>query len=79
MFASKEGVSLLFCQVCYDALSLDSGESFTNSPAEFSPVVDINPSLLISKKVICLTYVDDCIMVACDLADVNRVMDARWT
>ena len=41
----------------------------------FEPATDVDPCLFISEKVICLTYVDDCIVVARDLADINVMMD----
>ena len=41
----------------------------------FEPATDVDPCLFISEKVICLTYVDDCIMVARDMADINKMMD----
>ena len=43
--------------------------------AGFKPAADVDPCLFISEKVICLTYVDDCIMVARDMADINEMMD----
>ena len=33
----------------------------------FEPATDVDPCLFISEKVICLTYADDCIMVARDI------------
>ena len=36
----------------------------------FELAADIDPCLVVSEKVICLTYVDDCIMVARHLADI---------
>ena len=38
-------------------------------------MIDVDPCLFISDKAICVTCVDDCIMVARDLADINEMMD----
>ena len=37
-------------------------------------MIDVDPCLFISAKVICVTYVDDCIMVARDAADIDMVI-----
>ena len=36
-------------------------------------MIDVDPCLFISAKVICVTCVGDCIMVACDTADIDVV------
>ena len=41
----------------------------------FEQKVDVDPCLFISDKVICITYVDDCIMVAEDDADINVIIE----
>ena len=41
----------------------------------FTQMIDVDPCLFISAKVICVTYVDDCIMVARDAADIDLIIN----
>ena len=40
----------------------------------FKPADDVDPCLFISDKVICLTYVDDCLFFAPNLKDIDKVI-----
>ena len=40
----------------------------------FAQMIDVDPCLFISAKVICVTCVDDCIMAARDAADIDLVI-----
>ena len=40
----------------------------------FTQMIDVDPCLFISATVICVTYADDCIMVARDAADIDMVI-----
>ena len=38
-------------------------------------MIDVDPCLFISAKVMCVTHVDDCIMAARNAADIETVME----
>jgi hypothetical protein len=42
--------------------------------AGFEPAIEVDPCLYISDKVIFLAYVDDCVMLATEMSDINQVM-----
>ena len=42
--------------------------------AGFEQAIDVDPCLFISDKVICLTYVDDCIMVSKNVSDIDEIL-----
>jgi hypothetical protein len=39
-------------------------------------MIDVDPCLFISDKVICLVYIDDALLYACDLKDIDDVIKA---
>ena len=46
-----------------------------NSPCNWLPAEDVDPCLFISNKVICLTYVDDCLFFApTNSKDIDKVI-----
>ena len=42
--------------------------------AGFTQALDVDPCLFISDRVICLTYVDDCIMVSDQAENIDKVI-----